>query len=90
LEGKFKDKAFLNSIRCVIKLLLWPLLFIAYTATAFACLPALWASTVVVALLPVNAVTHDTFRALRMVASDFKLSCDKSLQAKYNEIRKFF
>lgn len=90
LEGKFKDKAFLNSIRCVIKLLLWPLLFIAYTATAFACLPALWALIVVVALLPVNAVTHDTFRALRMVASDFKLSCNKPLKEKYNEIRKFF
>ena len=90
LEGKFKDKAFLNSIRFAIKLLLWPLLFIAYTATAFACLPALWASIVVVALLPVNAVTHDTFRGLRMVASDLKLSCDKSLQAKYNEIRKYF
>lgn len=90
LEGKFKDKAFLNSIRFAIKLLLWPLLFIAYTATAFACLPALWASIVVVALLPVNAVTQDTFRGLRMVASDFKLSCNKPLQAKYNEIRKFF
>lgn len=90
LEGKFKDKAFLNSIRCVIKLLLWPLLFIAYTATAFACLPALWALIVVVALLPVNAVTHDTFRAVRMAASDFKLSCNKPLKEKYNEIRKFF
>ena len=90
LEGKFKDKAFLNSVRCVIKLLLWPLLFITYTVLAFVFLPYIWAIAVVVALLPVNAVTHDTFRAMRMVASDLKFSCNKTLQAKYDEIRKFF
>lgn len=90
LEGKFKDKAFLNSVRCVIKLLLWPLLFIAYTVAAFICLPNLWAILTVIALLPVNAVAHDTFRAFRMAASDFKLSCNRTLKAKYNEIRKFF
>ena len=90
LEGKFKDKAFLNSVRCVIKLLLWPLLFITYTVLAFVFLPHIWAIAVVIALLPVNAVTHDTFRAMRMVASDLKFSCNKPLQEKYDEIRKFF
>ena len=90
LEGKFKDKAFLNSVRCVIKLLLWPLLFIAYTAVAFSCLPTLWAALVIVALLPAVAVTQDTFRAVRMTVSDFKLWCNKPLQTKYDEIRKFF
>lgn len=90
LEGKFKDKAFINSIRFVIKLLLWPLLFIAYTAVAFLCLPTLWASLVVVALLPAQAVTQDTFRAARMAVSDFKLWRNKPLQAKYDAIRKFF
>lgn len=90
LEGKFKDKAFLNSVRLVVKLVLWPLLFIAYTVVAFICLPTLWAIVTVIALLPVNAVTHDTFRAFRMVASDFKFLCNKPLQAKYYEIRKFF
>ena len=90
LEGKFKDKAFLNSVRCVIKLLLWPLLFIAYTVTAFVCMPKMWAILTVVALLPVNVVSQDTFRAMRMAASDFKFLCNKPLQAKYNKIRQFF
>ena len=89
LEGKFKDKAFINSIRCVIKLLLWPLLFITYTVLAFVFLPHIWAIATVIALLPVNSVTQDTFRAARMAISDFKLSRCKTLQAKYNEIRKF-
>lgn len=90
LEGKFKDKAFLNSVRLVIKLVLWPLLFIIYTVLAFIFLPDMWAIATIVALLPVNAVTHDTFRAMRMFVSDLKFSCNKSLQAKYAEIRKFF
>ena len=90
LEGKFKDKAFLNSVRLVIKLVLWPLLFVIYTVLAFIFLPDMWAIATIVALLPVNAVTHDTFRAMRMFVSDLKFSCNKSLQAKYAEIRKFF
>lgn len=88
LEGKFKDKAFHNSVRFGIKFVLWPLLFIIYTAIAFACLPALWAALAVVALLPAQAVTQDTFRAARMAVSDFKLWRCKPLRAKYDEIRK--
>lgn len=88
LEGKFKDKAFHNSVRFGIKFILWPLLFIIYTAIAFACLPALWAALAVVALLPAQAVTQDTFRAARMAVSDFKLWRCKPLRAKYDEIRK--
>ena len=87
LGKKFKDKAFLNSVRLVIRLVLWPLLFVIYTVIAALCLPKLWAVAVVVALLPAVAVTQDAHRAVRMAVSDFKLCCSKPLKQLYDEMR---
>ena len=87
LGSKFKDKGFLNSVRLVIRLVLWPLLFVIYTVVAALCLPKLWAIAVVVALLPAVAVTQDAHRAARMAVSDFKLCRCKQLKQLYNEIR---
>ncbi len=87
LGSKFKDKGFLNSVRLVIRLVLWPLLFVIYTVIAALCLPKLWAIAVVVALLPAVAVTQDAYRAARMAVSDFKLCSCKPLKQLYNEIR---
>lgn len=90
LTKKFKDKAFHNSVRFVLLLLLWPLLLIIYIAIAFICLSPLWATCVVVAMLPAPAVAQDTFRAMRMIVSDFKLLRCKPLLAIYDKIRKEF
>lgn len=87
LGSKFKDKGFLNSVRLVIRLVLWPLLFVIYTVIAALCLPKLWAIAVVVALLPAVAVTQDAYRAARMTVSDFKLCSCKPLKRIYDEIR---
>ena len=87
LGKKFKDKAFLNSVRLVIRLLLWPLIFIIYTVIAFVFLPNLWAVAIVVALLPAIIVTQDAHRTVRMAVSDFKLLCCKPLKQLYDEIR---
>ena len=87
LGSKFKDKGFLNSVRLVIRLVLWPLLFVIYTVIAALCLPKLWAIAVVVALLPAIAVTQDAYRAARMAVSDFRLCRCKQLKQLYNEIR---
>lgn len=87
LGSKFKDKGFLNSVRLVIRLVLWPLLFVIYTVIAALCLPKLWAIAVVVALLPAVAVTQDAYRAARMAVSDFKLCSCKPLKRIYDEIR---
>ena len=87
LGSKFKDKGFLNSVRLVIRLVLWPLLFVVYTVIAALCLPKLWAIAVVVALLPAVAVTQDAYRAARMAVSDFKLCSCKPLKRIYDEIR---
>lgn len=87
LGSKFKDKGFLNSVRLVIRLVLWPLLFVIYTVIAALCLPKLWAIAVVVALLPAVAVTQDAYRAARMAVSDFRLCSCKPLKRIYDEIR---
>ena len=87
LGKKFKDKAFLNSVRLVIRLLLWPLIFIIYTVIAFVFLPNLWAVAIVVVLLPAIIVTQDAHRTVRMAVSDFKLLCCKPLKQLYDEIR---
>ena len=87
LGSKFKDKGFLNSVRLVIRLVLWPLLFVIYTVIAALCLPKLWTIAVVVALLPAVAVTQDAYRAARMAVSDFRLCRCKQLKQLYNKIR---
>ena len=90
LTKKFKDRAFHNSVRYVLHLVLWPLLLIIYTAIAFATMPPLWAACAVAAALPAPAVAQETFRAARLFVSDFRLLRCKPLMAKYNEIRNLF
>lgn len=90
LTKKFKDRAFHNSVRYVLHLVLWPLLLIIYTAIAFATMPPLWAACAVAAALPAPAVAQETFRAARLIVSDFRLLRCKPLMAKYNEIRNLF
>ena len=90
LTKKFKDRAFHNSVRYVLHLVLWPLLLIIYTAIAFATMPPLWAACAVAAALPAPAVAQETFRAARLIVSDFRLLRCKPLMAKYNEISNLF
>lgn len=90
LTKKFKDRAFHNSVRYVLHLVLWPLLLIIYTAIAFATMPPLWAACAVAATLPAPAVAQETFRTARLIVSDFRLLRCKPLMAKYNGIRNLF
>ena len=90
LTSKFKDLAFHNSVRYVLLLILWPLLMIVYTITAFVCMPPLWAILAILVTIPAPAVAHDTYRAIRLMISDFKLLRCNSLLAKYDEIKNLF
>ena len=90
LTKKFKDRAFHNSVRFVLQLLLWPLLMVIYTVLAFIYLPTPLALCIMVATVPAPAIAQDTYRAIRLTISDFKLLHRKSLAAKYNEIRNLF
>lgn len=84
---KFKDRAFHNSVRMLINLLLWPLLMIIYSVIAYICMPWQWALPLTLVLLPAPYLIHDVYRAVRIMVSDFKLCCNKPLKAIYNEIR---
>ena len=84
---KFKDRAFHNSVRMLINLLLWPLLMIIYSIIAYICIPWQWALPLTLVLLPAPYLIHDVYRAVRIMVSDYKLCCNKPLKAIYNEIR---
>lgn len=83
---KFKDRAFHNSVRMLINLLLWPLLMIIYSIIAYICMPWQWALPLTLVLLPAPYLIHDVYRAVRIMVSDYKLCCNKPLKAIYNEI----
>lgn len=84
---KFKDRAFHNSVRMLINLLLWPLLMIIYSIIAYICMPWQWALPLTLVLLPAPYLIHDVYRAVRIMVSDYKLCCNNPLKAIYNEIR---
>ncbi len=90
LFTKMKDMAFRNSVRFMANLLLWPVLMIIYAIIAFVVLPWQWALVAIVALMPAPIVAHETWRLIRLVASDVKLLFSNELRAKYRKIRKYF
>lgn len=85
-----KDRAFRNSVRYLVNLVLWPILMIIYTALAFSFLPWAWALGVVVVLLPAPIIAQESWRLLRLLVSDIKLLFNKPLREKYREIRELF
>ncbi len=90
LTKKFKDRAFHNSVRFVLQLVLWPLLLIIYAVIVLANMPLMWAVCMLLLIMPAPAVAQDTFRAMRMTVSDLRLLCNRSLMAKYDKIRELF
>lgn len=87
---KFKDKAFYNSVRYLMNLLLWPILMIVYAVIAFVNMPAIWALVAVLAVLPAPVIAHEIYRYTRLIVSDFELLFSKRLRVKYKEIGKIF
>ena len=87
---KFKDKAFYNSVRYLMNLLLWPVLMIVYAVIAFVNMPAIWALVAVLAILPAPVIAHEIYRYTRLIVSDFELLFSKRLRVKYKEIGKIF
>lgn len=87
LCGKFADKAFHNSVRYLINLLLWPLLMIIYTTVLLFTLPWVWALVVALLLLPAPIVVQEYWRALRLLVSGIRLKQSTDLRGIYREIR---
>ena len=68
-----KDKAFHNSARYLVNLVLWPILMIIYAVIAYSFLPWQWVLPVTIVLAPAPIVAHETWRVLRVLISDVKL-----------------
>jgi 1-acyl-sn-glycerol-3-phosphate acyltransferase len=88
LFTKLKDKAFWNSIRFVVNLVLWPLLVLIYSIVGFCLLPWQWALVATLLVIPAPIVAHEAWKTFRLVVSDIKLLKSKKLMKIYKEIRK--
>ena len=88
LFTKLKDKAFWNSIRFVVNLVLWPLLVLIYGIVGFCLLPWQWALVATLLVMPAPIVAHEAWKTFRLVVSDIKLLKSKKLMKIYAEIRK--
>ena len=82
-----KDKAFHNSARYLVNLVLWPILMIIYAVIAYSFLPWQWVLPVTIVLMPAPIVAHETWRVLRVLISDVKLLFFAELRDKYAKIR---
>ena len=84
---RFKDQAFRNSVRYLLNLVVWPLVMLIYTITAFIAAPWVVALPITLLLLPSPFAADESYRLLRLMVSDLKLWRNKELRAKYDRIR---
>ena len=90
LFKKMKDRAFFNSIRFVLTLILWPLLLIIYAIILYSTLPWEWALGISLALVPGTVLVQDAWRLLRLVISDLRLLCAPKLRRAIRNLRQQF
>lgn len=82
-----EDKAFANSFRFVLVMLVMPLILLALTIVYFISLPWWAALPVVLLTLPANIVANDYVCALRHIASGWKLLRAKPLVALWQKVQ---
>lgn len=87
---RMKDRAFDNSVRFVLTLVLWPLLMLVYGSILWSVLPWEWALATFAALVPATLFTQDTFRMIRMLVSDIRLLCAPELRRRIKEFYNCF
>ncbi|MBO7255246.1 MAG: 1-acyl-sn-glycerol-3-phosphate acyltransferase [Paludibacteraceae bacterium] len=85
---KIKDKAFCNSVRFVINLLLSPIILTITAIVLFSSLIWWKALIVFILLIPKHAIVHDYLCNVRLLFSDIKLLKNKKLTSLINEVRK--
>lgn len=90
LFSKMKDRAFYNSIRFVVTLVLWPVLLIVYAVVLYCTLPWEWALAASIALVPATVLCQEAWRLLRLVISDLRLLCAPSLRRAVRDLRARF
>lgn len=90
IAAKIKDKAFCNSVRFVVHLLLAPMMYLIVAVLSFVYL--VWWQALIVLLfsIPAHAIVHDYARNARLIISDIKLLCNKKIKSLILIIRKNF
>lgn len=84
---KIKDPAFKNSVRCVIFLLLWPLLMIIYAIVLLSLLPWQWAFAIILLILPFPIISYDLLNTIKLTFSNLKLIRENKLNKIYTQIK---
>ena len=72
MASRVKDPAFRNSFRCVVLLLLWTLLLLAWAIVLLCTVKWYWAIAAVVLLIPAPMLTYDYFELVRRTASSWR------------------
>ncbi len=84
--SKVKDRAFHNSFRCGITLVLWTLMFIVYVIILFCTLRWYYALGASILLWPAPMLVYDYFEIVRNCASSWRWLFNRKLKALYHEL----
>jgi len=87
---KIPDKAFSNSFRYVLSLLLWGLIYIVWSIVLFCNLHWYYALGFILLLIPLHLFVYDYMELLRIGASDWRWLFNKKLKAQLVEIEEIF
>lgn len=83
---KVADRAFHNSVRCALKVLLTPLFFIIYAVLGFIFLPW-WAAAAGLVLYIISySCFYDFVEFTRILVSDFRLAFNPDIRKRYKDI----
>lgn len=86
----FKDKAFHNTLRYLISLVLLPLFLLIIGLIIGFVVGWIWAAIVVVLFIPSFFFLHEYLRAVRLFVSNIKWIFNKQLQKQLREIRQLW
>ncbi len=88
LCSKFEDRAFHNSVRCVVTLVLWTLLYLIEVVLLFCFVPCWkWALAGAIILLPAPFFVYDFFEFVRVLASYWRIVFNRRLRNDYKELK---
>ncbi len=88
LCSTFEDRAFHNSVRCVVTIVIWSLLYVIEVVLLFCFAPCWkWALAGAIILLPAPFFVYDFFEFVRVWASYWKIVFNRRLRNDYKEFK---
>ena len=90
LTSRSKDKAFHNSIKFVVTLVIWPISMIIWGVLFFIFMPWEYALVSLIITSPSVGIVHLLWKNARLMTSDLKLSLSKEVRLKIKELNKLY